>query len=144
MKSTIFDVLAEKNICYMIVGSRGSFSPVLTYTIEIKTKDKEMLNNTGIKQRFVKNDTIDKNGEYHEHESKTSAALMSENELRIFKKNILSYDCVYHALDGKIYEIKGNSFKKYHEAVLLAEEEERKLKENESKKKIKKTKNENN
>ena len=140
MKSTIFDVLAEKNICYMIVGSRGSFSPVLTYTIEIKTKDKEMLNNTGIKQRFVKNDTIDKNGEYHEHESKTSAALMSENELRIFKKNILNYDCVYHALDGKIYEIKGNSFKKYHEAVLLAEEEERKLKENESKMKIKKTK----
>ena len=144
MKSTIFDVLAENNICYMIVGSRGLFSPVLTYTIEIKTKDKEMLNNTGIKNRFVKNDAIDKNGEYHEHDSKTSAALMSENEIRIFKKNILNYDCVYHALDGKIYEIKGNSFKKYHEEVLLAEEKERKLKENESKMKIKKTKNENN
>ena len=144
MKKTIFDVLTEKNICYMVVGSRGSFSPVLTYTIEIKTKDKEMLNDTGIKNRFVKNDAIDKYGEYHEHDSKTSAALMSENEIRIFKKKILEYDCVYHALDGKIYEIKGNSFKKYNEAVLLAEEEERKLKENESKMKIKKTKNENN
>ena len=144
MKKTIFDVLTEKNICYMVVGSRGYFSPVLTYTIEIKTKDKERLNDTGIKNRFVKNDAIDKYGEYHEHDSKTSAALMSENEIRIFKKKILEYDCVYHALDGKIYEIKGNSFKKYHEAVLLAEEEERKLKENESKMKIKKTKNENN
>lgn len=104
-KKTIFEILLENNICHAVIISVFTFKNIAIgifskdYCIIIHNKDLIKVKNF----KFYQTKEFDDILQYD----------MSDAEIAEFKKNMAKYVKVQHDNNGRGYELKNNSFKKY-------------------------------
>jgi hypothetical protein len=107
---TIFEQLKEKNVCYSVIVSlitnnltsiEGSKKE---YSIIIHRKDLEKLKGLG----FYAN---------RDYKFVIYERDLDNNEVLKFKEIIEDFVKVQHDKDGKVYELKNNSFKKMYDSL---------------------------
>ena len=107
---TIFEKLKEKNVCYSVIVSLVKCKLVSIegskkeYSIIIHQNDLEKLKGLG----FYTTDTY----KFVIYERD-----LQDDEVLEFKKIIEDFEKVQHDKDGKIYELKNNSFKKMYDSL---------------------------
>lgn len=103
-RKNIFDVLFEKNICFAVCASSNRFiiegleKCSTDYTVIINRCDVE-----SVKGDFTFYQTDDYKQVFERK--------LSQDDVEVFKKQIETFIKVKHNEYGRVYELKGNSFK---------------------------------
>jgi len=103
-KRTVFDTLEKKGVSYAIgvskVGVRLGEDAFIDreYYIIASREDRPKIKRMKFKGEFPTSRTIERT--------------LTDREIDIFKKDIGKYIKVHHDKNGRVYEVRGNGFKK--------------------------------